>query len=61
MKAYTPIEIEACTLVVDTTDLIKLFITDFANHCTRKGCVAVTKESDRFVVTMRLERKKEKK
>ena len=54
-----PEDSEAYALIEDTTNLIQLFSDDFTKHCTRKGCVVVIKESDRFAVTVKLERKKE--
>lgn len=56
-----PKDSEAYALIEDTTNLIQLFSDDFTKHCTRKGCVVVRKESDRFEVTVTLKRKKEKK
>ena len=48
---------EVYALVDGTTKLIQRFIGDFAKYIG-KGCIKISKESPKFVVTMKLERKK---
>ena len=50
---------EVCALVDDTTKLIQRFLGDFTKYCMEKGCIKISKESPKFVVTMKLERKRE--
>ena len=49
---------EVYALVDDTTKLIQRFLGDFTKYM-EKGCIKISKESPKFVVTMKLERKKE--
>ena len=48
---------EVYALVDDTTKLIQRFLGDFTKYM-EKGCIKISKESPKFVVTMKLERKK---
>ena len=48
---------EACTLITDTSDLTLRLVGDFVKYSG--GCYKVEKESPHFVVTVKLERKKE--
>lgn len=54
-------EREAQALVASSTNLTERLLDDFVKQSTRKGYIEVRKESARFAVTMRLERKKEAK
>ena len=58
-KANIPEEDEAFALTEATTALIQRFLEDFVKQSTRKGHIEISKESPKFVITMRLERKKE--
>ena len=49
---------EAFVLIEDTTTLFHLVTSNFLEH-TEEGCIKIRKESARFAVTMKLERKKE--
>ena len=49
---------EAFVLIEDTTTLFHLVTNNFLKH-TEEGCIKIRKESARFAVTMKLERKKE--
>ena len=48
---------EACTLIDDTNHIINRLIGDFVKYHTGKGHLEICKESENFVLTMRLERK----
>ena len=48
---------EACTLITDTSNLTLRLVGDFVNYSG--GCFKVSKESSHFIVTVKLERKKE--
>ena len=50
---------EARAVVEDSSDLIEQLLGEFVKQSTRNGYVEISKESVSFVVTMRLERKKE--
>ena len=52
---------EARVVVEDSSDLIENLLGEFVKQSTRNGYVEISKESENFVVTMRLERKKEAK
>ena len=52
---------EARAVVEDSSDLIELLLRDFEKQSTRNGYVEISKQSANFVVTMKLERKKEAK
>ena len=58
MKNKLSEEDEAQILIINTTDLIKLFSDDFVKYHTKKGHIEIRKESPNFVITLRLERKK---
>ena len=48
---------EAFALIETTTSLFHSVTDTFLKH-TEEGCIKIRKESARFVITMRLERKK---
>ena len=50
---------EACTLITDTSDLTRRLVGDFVNYSG--GCFKVLKDSPHFVVTVKLEKKREDK
>ncbi len=50
---------EANALIDDTNYVINWLIGDFVKYHAGKGHLEVRKESENFVLTMRLERKKE--
>lgn len=59
-KTNIPEDNEAWSLIESTTMLIQKFRENFVKQSTSKneGHVEVSKESENFVVTMKLERKK---
>ena len=56
-----PLKEEACALIDDANDVIKRLIGDFVKYHTGKGHLEIHKESPKFVITIRLERKREAK
>ena len=58
MKNKLSEEDEAQILIINATDLIKLFSDDFVKYHTGKGHIEIRKESLNFVIILRLERKK---
>ena len=60
MKTNIRPEDETFVLIEDTTSLFHT-VTDILIKHTEEGCIKIRKESARFSVTMKLERKKEAK
>ena len=52
---------EAYLLIGAVTDMMIRFLGDFTKYCVSKGAIEMEKESPKYIVTMRLERKKEAK
>ena len=48
---------EACTLIMDTSDLTLRLVGDFVKYSG--GCYKIEKESSHFIATVKLEKKKE--
>lgn len=61
MKKLKTEKEEIYALLDDVFHLINRFTGDFAKYCSNKGCIKLSKESIRFIVTIKLERKKEAK
>ena len=61
MKKKLSEEDEAQILIINATDLIKQFSDDFVNYRAGTGHIEIRKESPKFVISIRLERKKEAK
>ena len=59
MKKKASLKDEAYALTEASLALLQIFIDDFAEQSTSKGSVAISEESANFIVTMKLERKKE--
>ncbi len=59
-KSNTPSQDEAHALIEGTTSLFHSVSDNFLKH-TEEGCIKIRKESARFAVTVKLERKKEAK
>lgn len=57
MKTQTLPEDEAIALIEATTSLFHSVTDTFLKHA-KEGCIKIREESARFVVTMKLERKK---
>ena len=59
-KTNIPEEVEPYKLTEAVTILIPGFINGFVKESRGKGHIEIRKESPKFIVTMRVERKKEK-
>ena len=57
-KSNIPSQDEAHALIEATTSLFHSVSDKFLKH-TEEGCIKIRQESPKFVVTMKLERKKE--
>ena len=51
---------EAYTLIANTNNILFRLLGDFVKYHTGKGHLEIRKESSNFVITLKLERKKEK-
>ena len=49
---------EAYLLIGAVTDMILRFLGDFTKYCVSNGAIEMEKESPKYIVTMKLERKK---
>ena len=58
MKNTLSEEDEAQILIINATDLIKSFSDDFVNYRAGAGRIEIYRESPKFTITIRLERKK---
>jgi hypothetical protein len=61
MKKNIPLKDEAFALTETTVALFESVLGDFVKYCTSRGCFKISKESARFVATIKLERKKDAK
>ena len=59
MKKKISEKAETCALIDSTNDILFRLIGDFVKYHTEKGHIEIRKESLNFVITLRLERKKE--
>jgi len=57
MKNKLSEEDEARMLIINATDLAKQFSDDFVNYRAGAGHIEIHKESPKFAITIRLERK----
>lgn len=58
MKNKLSEEDEAQILIINATDLTKQFSDDFVNYRAGMGHIEIYRESPKFTITIRLERKK---